>query len=76
MKAKFDLILAKLNNYEINFGTESNRQIVKNKMSANDKDEGGNKAVRHQERIMDLFVSSRKKTSEDVDQLIDKASVV
>ena len=54
---------------------ESNPEIVK-KMCANIKDEGGNKAVRHQERIMDLFVSSRKKTSEDVDQLIDKASVV
>ena len=34
----------------------------------------GAKAVRHQEKIMDLFVSSRKNSAEDVDQLIDKAS--
>ena len=45
-------------------------------MCANIRNAGGNKAVRHQERIMDLFVSSRKKTAEDVDQLIDKAGVV
>ena len=38
--------------------------------------EGGNRAARHQEKIMDLFVSSRKNSAEDVDQLIDKASGV
>ena len=33
----------------------------------------GAKANRHQEKIMDLFVSSRKNSAENVDQLIDKA---
>ena len=42
-------------------------------MSSNTTKDGG-KAVRHQEKIMDLFVSSRKNSAEDVDQLIDKAS--
>ena len=47
--------------------------IVKCEMSSNTTKDGG-KAVRHQEKIMDLFVSSRKNSAEDVDQLIDKAS--
>ena len=47
--------------------------IVKCEMSSNNIKEGA-KAVRHQEKIMDLFVSSRKNSAEDVDQLIDKAS--
>ena len=42
-------------------------------MSSNNIKDGA-KAVRHQEKIMDLFVSSRKNSAEDVDQLIDKAS--
>ena len=42
-------------------------------MSSNTIKEGA-KAVSHQEKIMDLFVSSRKNSAEDVDQLIDKAS--
>ena len=47
--------------------------IVKCEMSSYNIKEGA-KAVRHQEKIMDLFVSSRKNSAEDVDQLIDKAS--
>ena len=41
-------------------------------MSSNNIKDGA-KAARHQEKIMDLFVSSRKNSAEDVDQLIDKA---
>ena len=42
-------------------------------MSSNNINEAA-KATRHQEKIMDLFVSSRMNSAEDVDQLIDKAS--
>ena len=48
-------------------------EIVKLEMSSN-KIRDGAKTVSHQEKIMDLFVLSRKNSAEDVDQLIDKAS--